>query len=45
MLENLIDNIIKPLLEKNMNESQSGCRKGQSIYDHILTIEQLIEKK
>ena len=32
------------MLEHNLEEAQSGFRKGRSAQDHIFTIKQLIEK-
>lgn len=42
--ERLLDNRLKTKIESQLEESQSGFRKGRGIQDHIFTIKQLIEK-
>lgn len=43
--EQIINNRLKPILEPQLSQTQSGFRPGRSTQDHIFTIKQLIEKR
>lgn len=43
--EQIINNRLKPIIDPQLSESQSGFRPGRSTQDHIFTIKQIIEKR
>lgn len=45
ILEQIIERRIRPIIEKTLDDVQSGFRKGKSIQDHIFSLKQIIEKK
>ncbi|XP_044764507.1 uncharacterized protein LOC123321067 [Coccinella septempunctata] len=44
VFERILDGKIREKIETNLEETQSGFRKGRSIQDHIFTLKILIER-
>ena len=44
MYENIVEKRLRAIVEEQLDEAQSGFRKGHSVQDHIFTIKQIIEK-
>lgn len=42
--EKILEEKLRTLVEDQLDEAQSGFRKGHSVQDHVFTIKQLIEK-
>lgn len=42
--EKILDNRLRKEIDSQLNEAQSGFRKGRSIQDHIFTVQQIIDK-
>lgn len=45
MYERILDNRLKLQIETQLEDSQSGFRKGRGVQDHIFTIKQIMEKR
>ena len=43
--ERILEKRLKRILDSQLEEAQSGFRKGRSTHDHIFTLKQLIEKR
>ena len=43
--ERILEKRLRRIIESQLDESQSGFRKGRSTHDHIFTLKQLIEKR
>lgn len=45
MYERILDNRLKIQIETQLEDTQSGFRKGRGVQDHIFTIKQIMEKR
>jgi Reverse transcriptase (RNA-dependent DNA polymerase)/Endonuclease-reverse transcriptase len=43
--ERILEQRLRKIIENQLDETQSGFRKGRSAQDHIFTVKQIIEKK